>query len=100
MSQSVRETVDHPLDPLSADEFSSVATILRRDRAVGDSWRIASIEMLEPGKADLRRYDAGGPTPPRRAVVVCLERANRNPSLDVVASPPAQCHISATSAHH
>ena len=84
MSQSVTQTMNYPLDPLSGDEFTAVAAILRRDRGVGDGWRLASIELLEPGKAELRAFDDGGPTPPRRAEVICFERANNATHKGVV----------------
>ena len=32
--------------------------------------------MIEPGKAELAAFDDGGPMPPRRAAVICLQRAN------------------------
>ena len=80
MSATTGSATDHPLDPLSADEFSAVTTILRRDRGVeaaaGGGWRIACIEMVEPGKAELAGFEAGGTRPDRRAVVLCLDRAN------------------------
>jgi primary-amine oxidase len=78
------------LDPLTGDEFSAVAAILSRDRHVNppsDSdlgWRIASIEMIEPGKDQLSAFDGGGPTPPRRAGVLCLERASNSTFKGVV----------------
>jgi primary-amine oxidase len=63
------------LDPLSADEFRTVAQILRRDReVVPPSWRYASIEMAEPHKAALRAFDADGIAPARKATVVCFDR--------------------------
>jgi primary-amine oxidase len=67
--------VTHPLDPLSADEFSTVAGILRRDHRVDSGWRFASIEMHEPDKTELRAFDEHGTVPARRATVVCFERA-------------------------
>ncbi|MCH9667789.1 MAG: primary-amine oxidase [Actinomycetia bacterium] len=75
--------VDYPLDPLGADEFRSVAAILQRDydvhtaprSAVELGWRYASIEMVEPGKAELAAFEDGGPRPPRRAEVVCFNRS-------------------------
>ena len=76
MSQSVTQTVDYPLDPLSSEEFTRVAAILNRDHQVGEGWRIASVEMIEPGKAELAAFDDGGPMPPRRAAVTCLQCAN------------------------
>ena len=44
----------HPLAPLTADEFRSVAAILRRDSGVTQRHRFASIELSEPPKADVR----------------------------------------------
>ena len=66
----------HPLDPLTGDEFSRVASILQRDHGVGDGWRYASIELAEPDKAELQAFDDGGPPPARRAAVICLQRSN------------------------
>ena len=63
----------HPLDPLTADEIRQAAAIVRRDRGVGDGWRFASIELKEPGKADLAELEAG-PLVRREAQVVCWNR--------------------------
>lgn len=63
------------MDPLSADEFSAVAAILRREHGVDLGWRFASIELAEPGKEELAAFSDGGPTPTRRATVVCFERS-------------------------
>ena len=49
-----------PVRPLSSDEFTAVASILQREHGVGDGWRYASIEMVEPSKAELRAFDDGG----------------------------------------
>ncbi|MGA5545966.1 primary-amine oxidase [Mycobacterium sp. NPDC051198] len=67
--------MDYPLDPLSADEFRAVAAILRRERGVGAGWLVASVELVEPSKAELAAFDGGGVAPARRAAVICLERA-------------------------
>lgn len=67
--------MDYPLDPLSADEFRAVAAILRREHGVGEGWRIASVELVEPSKAELADFDGGGATPARRAAVICLDRS-------------------------
>src|SRR5690348_4717889 len=72
----LRDRVKHPLDPLSADEFTAVAGVLAREHGVQEGWRIASIELVEPIKAELADFEGGGPTPPRRAEVVCLQRAD------------------------
>jgi primary-amine oxidase len=53
---------DHPLDPLSADEFRAVAQILRRDKDVArPHWRIASVELREPAKDVVRAFQPGDP---------------------------------------
>ncbi|MGZ8815593.1 MAG: primary-amine oxidase, partial [Mycobacterium sp.] len=77
--------VAYPLDPLCGDEFTAVASILQREHGVGAGaersapsdlgWRYASIELIEPSKAELREFDGGGAPPPRRARVTCFERA-------------------------
>lgn len=67
--------MDHPLDPLSADEFTAVAAILRREQGVGEGWRIASVELAEPSKSELAAFDDGVAIPPRRASIICLDRA-------------------------
>ncbi|HZZ52697.1 MAG TPA: tyramine oxidase, partial [Trebonia sp.] len=67
--------MNHPLDPLSADEIRRVSAIVRRDRGVGAGWRFASIELKEPAKADLPALESGELTG-RDAVAVCWNRAD------------------------
>lgn len=74
----------HPLDPLGHDEIRTVATILGREHGVGEGWRFASIELIEPAKADLRTFENGGPRPARRASAVCLDRATNTTHKAVV----------------
>jgi len=53
---------DHPLDPLSADEFRAVAQLLRRAKDVArPHWRIASVELREPTKDVVRTFRPGDP---------------------------------------
>ena len=67
----------HPLDPLTRDEFTAVVDILGTAHGVAaPEWRYASIEMAEPDKAALARYDADATVPERAAHVVCFERAS------------------------
>ena len=76
--------MSYPLDPLSADEFTTVAGILRREHGVGAGagepstpdlgWRVTLIELIEPTKTEL--------------------------ALDVVGTPPDTCHTETTSAGH
>ncbi|MGV9798021.1 primary-amine oxidase [Mycobacterium sp. NPDC003449] len=67
--------MSYPLDPLTADEFTAVAAALRSEHGVGEGWRITAVELVEPSKAELAAFDDGGATPPRRAAVICLDRA-------------------------
>jgi primary-amine oxidase len=67
--------VDHPLEPLSADEFRRTAAILRREGLVGDSFRFAAIELKEPPKADVKAWRSGDPVP-RASFAVVLDRAD------------------------
>ena len=62
-------TTEHPLDPLSAEEFIQARSILARDKGFGAGWRIASIELREPAK-DLVRAFAPGDDIVRQARVV------------------------------
>ena len=73
----------HPLDPLEAGEISRAAAIVRHDRAVGDGWRFASIELKEPAKADLPALGDGRLTR-REALVVCWNRADGQAYLATV----------------
>jgi primary-amine oxidase len=65
----------HPLEPLTAGEIRAVTAILKRDRGVGDTWRIASIELKEPAKDVLPALEAGD-LDRREALVVCWHRAD------------------------
>ena len=60
----------HPLEPLSADEFRRTAEILRRDGQVTDSFRFASIELVEPAKQEVLAWRLGEPVPRHSFAVV------------------------------
>jgi len=64
----------HPLEPLSADEFRQTATVLRREGRIGDTFRFASIELKEPAKAEVKAWRPGDAVP-RIAFAVVLDRA-------------------------
>ena len=66
-------TNSHPLDPLSAEEISQAAAILRRDRGLAASWRFASIELAEPAKSDLPALETATRAE-RGAIVVGWDR--------------------------
>ena len=63
----------HPLDPLSADEITAAADILRREQQLTDRWRFASIELREPSKATVKAFTPGDPIA-REAVVIGWDR--------------------------
>jgi len=65
----------HPLDPLTEDEFRLTASVLRRDRELGETWRFASIELREPPKAEVKAWVPGDPVP-RLAHAVLWDRAD------------------------
>ena len=43
----------HPLEPLSADEFRRTTEILHREGHVTETFRFASIELMEPAKQEV-----------------------------------------------
>src|SRR6478672_6529284 len=65
----------HPLEPLTEDEFRLAATVLRRDQELEDTWRFASIELQEPPKREVRAWTPGDPVP-RLAHAVLWNRAD------------------------
>ena len=65
----------HPLEPLSADEFRRTAEILRRDGHVTDTFRFASIELLEPAKQEVLAWRVGDAVP-RHSFAVVWNRAD------------------------
>ena len=65
----------HPLEPLSTDEFSHTTEILRREGHVTDSFRFASIELLEPAKQEVLAWRAGDAVP-RRSFAVMWNRSD------------------------
>jgi primary-amine oxidase len=50
---------NHPLEPLSADEFRQTAAVLRHAGHVSASFRFASIDLKEPPKAEVRAWRPG-----------------------------------------
>ena len=65
----------HPLEPLSADEFRRTTEILRRDGHVTDTYRFASIELMEPGKREVLAWRVGDAVP-RHSFAVVWNRAD------------------------
>ncbi|MFY9633932.1 MAG: tyramine oxidase, partial [Cellulosimicrobium cellulans] len=63
--------VSHPLDPLSREEISRAAAILKDGPAAAESFRFISIELREPEKELLRT----GAAVTREADAVLVNRA-------------------------
>ncbi len=66
----------HPLDPLYPAELEEAVQILTREKYLGPSIRIASINLIEPAKNLIEQYKPGAPFE-RRALAVLLDRAKR-----------------------
>lgn len=65
----------HPLEPLSADEFRQTAAILRREGHVTDFFRFASIELMEPPKAEVKAWGPGNDVQ-RTSLAVVFSRSD------------------------
>ncbi|HZP15147.1 MAG TPA: primary-amine oxidase, partial [Nocardioides sp.] len=64
--------VGHPLDPLTADEITRVATILRARPGLGQRVRFNTIILREPTRAELAAHASGG-TVEREALAIVLD---------------------------
>ncbi len=60
---AVSETtsVGHPLEPLTADEISAAAAILRTSGHIGDRAHFAAVTLHEPAKEIVREFAPGDP---------------------------------------
>ena len=65
----------HPLEPLSADEFRRTTEILHREGHVTKTFRFASIELMEPAKQEVLAWRAGDALP-RHSFAVVWNRAD------------------------
>jgi primary-amine oxidase len=66
----------HPLDPLNVAELEEAVRILGREKYLGETVRIASINVIEPGKSVVEKYQPGTPFE-RKALAVLLDRGKR-----------------------
>ncbi len=66
---------NHPLDPMTAEEFSHTAAVLRRDRGVTETWRFASMELAEPPKAEVKAWRSGDAIS-RKSLAVVFNRTD------------------------
>ena len=77
--------LNHPLEPLSADEVAAAASILKRDRGLGSSARFVTITINEPPKAEVLAFRPGAAID-RQAKIVIRERAERSTYEGVVST--------------
>ena len=69
-TQSLRaESVSHPLDPLTKEEYVAVTAVLRAEKLVDDSSRYSLLTLKEPVKAKVLR-GKHGETLPREAFAI------------------------------
>ena len=52
-------TVGHPLEPLTAEEISGAAAILRASGHIGERAHFAAVTLHEPAKEAVREFAAG-----------------------------------------
>jgi primary-amine oxidase len=68
------DTSRHPLDPLYAEELDQVVGILKREKYLGDSVRVASLNLVEPPKHLIEKQQAESE---RKALAVLIDRGKR-----------------------
>jgi primary-amine oxidase len=66
----------HPLEPLTGEEISATAQILKREKDLADTARFVFVSLHEPTKAQLAELGPDS-VPPREAHVVLYEKAQR-----------------------
>ena len=69
--------VDHPLDPLVPGEIETTREVLEEEVELTDRTRYIEIDLYEPTKEELRRFEAEDETPDRRASVVVRDKENK-----------------------
>ncbi|SEP03266.1 Copper amine oxidase, N3 domain [Paenibacillus sophorae] len=52
-------TSKHPLEPLTAEEITAAVRILRAEKDLGEFYRFASVNLLEPCKELVLRFNPG-----------------------------------------
>ncbi len=74
----------HPLEPLTAEEVSRVAALLRDQRNLGPKVRFVSIALHEPPKREVLDFTGDGETPDRAAHVVLYDREHQQTVESIV----------------
>jgi primary-amine oxidase len=66
----------HPLEPLTSEEITRAAGLLREAGHLGEACRFVSITLREPEKSAVLAYDTDGTTAAREAFAVVLDKAD------------------------
>ena len=77
------DPVRHPLDPLTADEMSTVVAALRDDGKIDDSARFAHVLLSEPPKKTVLDWKPGDEIPRRALAIVRKGRETFEAVVDV-----------------
>ncbi|HET7479752.1 MAG TPA: primary-amine oxidase [Rubrobacteraceae bacterium] len=74
-TEKTAEAVAHPLEPLSAEEISAAAGILRKEQDLGETHRFVSLALREPEKQRVLDFENGGEIE-REAFAILLDRSD------------------------
>src|ERR1700754_3248551 len=69
-------TTVHPLEPLTAEEITRAADLLRESGHLGEACRFVSIGLREPAKSAVLAFEADGSPAAREASAVVLDKAD------------------------
>lgn len=75
-------TLQHPLDPLSAEEIAQTTRILKESGRLSDTMRLMAYSLLEPPKDAVLGFQLGRPLP--REVVVIIRDRDRRLTIEVL----------------
>src|SRR5438094_127375 len=64
--------IQHPLEPLSAEEIAAAVALVREGSGIGNRVRFASITLHEPPKETVLTFRAGDPVA-REAFIILLD---------------------------
>jgi primary-amine oxidase len=84
MPDTKRSLPEHPLDPLTATEITTVRDIVAEEKGLGNAARYIEISLQEPPKAALREYEDGDAPVDREAFVVVREKAEQKTYKGIV----------------
>lgn len=66
----------HPLDSLTAEEFTATSALLAGEKGIDSGWRYASIILREPPKTEVKAWREGDPIVRRSLAVLWNKQSN------------------------